>query len=79
MYDLLEVGGLGIGICQLGVVGGLKVTAEDLEECLPEGPDEPIDGEIDGSVDDLKELDRGHDVDEPNRCDSLHGDLQTVD
>ena len=50
---------------------GAVETAEYLQKSLPEVTDEPIDGKVNGGVDELEELDWGHDVDEPYRCEAL--------
>ena len=54
-----------------GLEAQLLSTAENVEESLPEVPNIPIDGEVNGGVDELQQLYGSHQIDEPYRSDSL--------
>ena len=46
-------------------------STEEVEEGFSEVADKPVDGEVDGGVDHLEQLDGGHGVHIPDRGDSL--------
>ena len=57
----------------------LPPSTENRQESLAEVADEPVDGKVEGSVDDLQKLDRSHGVQIPDGGDALesvHGDLE---
>ena len=46
-------------------------STEEIEECFSEVADKPVDGEVDGGVDHLEQLDGGHGIHIPDRGDTL--------